>query len=294
MKVIFVHGRSQQEKDPIQLQADWTAALEVGCKEVGKPVQGKLDVSFPYYGDILFEEVEAASRDSFQALVSKGAAAAAPVDIQEQEFIGDLVLETARQQGITEDQIANEANTVVEKGVLNWPAVLAALRLLNEIPGVASASVELFTRDVWCYLTKKGARLAVHEVVDKQIPKVEPCIVVAHSLGSIVAYNVLMNRVDRSNVLLFMTLGSPLGIKAISTRLPSDIKPRKAPEGIPEWFNARDSRDTVALFEIVADTYLGSPVVENYSDVLNSSENRHGIVQYLHDKWVAAVIAKHL
>lgn len=55
-----------------------------------------------------------------------------------------------------------------------------------------------------------------------------------------------------------------LGIEAVWSRLPSDTPPRRAPAGIRTWFNARDPQDTVALYEVPADQYLGTPVVINY------------------------------
>lgn len=117
----------------------------------------------------------------------------------------------------------------------------------------------------------------------------EPCVVIAHSLGTIVAYNV-QNRPNRGNVSKLVTLGSPLGIEAVYKRLPSDTLPRKAPAGVVGWFNARDARDAVSLFEIPSAKFRGEPVVENYSGVQNQSENRHGGHEYLLDPTVAAVV----
>ena len=196
----------------------------------------------------------------------------------------DLARQRIRIKSSRAEKAKNRKNgELVEKGIQNWRGVLAALRLLNRIPGVASASVELFTRDVWYYLTKLGTRSAVDEIVTASVPQDEPCVIVGHSLGSVVAYNILMNMDKRAHVQRFITLGSPLGIEAIYNRLPSDAPPRKAPSGVSEWFNARDSRDVVSLFDIPGDRFRGAPVVQNYSEVRNESENRHGIDEYLRD-----------
>jgi hypothetical protein len=101
-----------------------------------------------------------------------------------------------------------------------------------------------------------------------------------------------MDRKNRKNIKKLITLGSPLGIDAICNLLPSDTPPRRAPLGIPEWFNARDKRDVVALYEIPPAKYNGTPIVVNYNDVDNTSENRHGIAEYLSDPKVAAEIRK--
>lgn len=294
MKVVFVHGRSQQHKDPIALSKQWERALLEGFTLIGTPYVGKLDFTFPYYGDVLFNSVEKASTENFQELVSKGASTAGP-DAQEQEFLWQVIREMAVQNGITEEQIAQEANGEVDiKGVQNWPAILAALRLLDKIKGTGAAMIELITRDVWYYLTRKSVRLKVNQIVDQQLPKNDECIVVAHSLGTIVAYNLLMNRQPVNNVKALITLGSPLGIKAIYDRLPSDVSPRKAPPVVGQWDNLRDERDTVALYEIGKGVFGGAPTVLNNSKVINESDNRHGIVEYLQDPTVAALIRKFL
>ncbi|MFG3455023.1 endopeptidase [Stutzerimonas stutzeri] len=292
MKIVFVHGRSQQHKDPITLAKQWENALLKGFINIGSPYTGKLDFIFPYYGDALFDAVEKASTDNFHELVSKGASAAGP-DAQEQEFLWQVIREMALENGITEEQIAHEANGDVDiKGVQNWPAILAALRLLDKIKGAGATMIELITRDVWYYLTRKSIRLKVNKIVDLELPSDDECIVIAHSLGTIVAYNLLMSRQPVNNVKAFITLGSPLGIKAIYDRLPSDVSPRKAPPVIGQWDNLRDARDTVALYEIGKGIFGGAPTVQNNSEVINGSDNRHGIVEYLQDPRVAALIRK--
>ncbi|WP_315709875.1 alpha/beta fold hydrolase [Brenneria uluponensis] len=294
MKIVFIHGRSQDQsqhhKDPDKLKKDWTKAMLTGLKKIGPKSPQSSDILFPYYGEQLFKDTEGITQKRFHELLDKGDNAPLPGS-EEEQFIRELVFEIAARQGISHQQIAEETTgELVDKGIQNWRSVLAALRLLDHVPSIASASIELITRDVWCYLTNVGARRTVNSIVDDAIPKTEPCIIVAHSLGTIVAYNVLMDRHDRSNIRKLITVGSPLGIEAVLQRLPSDSPPRKAPAGVPYWFNARDERDVVALYEIPAARYHGSPIVTNYNGVRNTSNNRHGIREYLMDPVVAKAI----
>jgi len=294
MKLVFIHGRSQEKKDPVQLKADWIQALLKGFASIQAKAPENLEIVFPYYGDLLFEETERVASKEFRELIDKGAAdPAASPPAEEQEFVRDLVMQMAAGQDVSREEVEAEAygQQLVDRGVQNWKVVLAALRLLDKVPGVASTSVELFTRDVWAYLSRKGVRDAVNKLVAAAIPETEPCVVVSHSLGTIVAYNLLMDRKVRANVRKFITLGSPLGIDAIQDRLPSDSPPRVAPEGVGHWFNARDSRDVVALYDISSKKFRGNPAVQNYGKVKNRSENRHGIREYLHNAVVAAEIS---
>ena len=293
MKVIFVHGRAQEHKEPAGLLVAWSNAANKALTALKVATLPAADVALPYYGDLLFNLTDKVSRESFQSLMDKGAEATSP-PAEEQQFIQELVFQMAASQGISKEQIAIEAAVnveVVEKGIQNWKIVLAAVRLLNKINGVGATSIELFTRDVWYYLTNKGLRLKINAVVDAAIPKDQSCMIVSHSLGTIVAYNLLMNRGSRQNVKAFITIGSPLGIEAIYRRLPSDTKPRRSPSDIPVWFNARDPQDIVALYEIPAEFYAGAPIVNNFSAVKNTSENHHGIVEYLADPTLAKAIS---
>ncbi|MBB5496871.1 endopeptidase [Paraburkholderia sp. MM5384-R2] len=290
MKVVFVHGRAQENKDAADLADSWKRAAVNGFAAAGLPPLAQLDVALPYYGDLLFNLTEEEGREAFRTLVDRGAEASAP-SAEEQQFTQDLVFEIAQRKGISLESIALEAKEpIVDRAVQNWKAVLAALRLLDRVPGVGQTSIELFTRDVWYYLTRKGVRLQVNAAVDGAIPRDQPCVIVSHSLGTIVAYNLLINRPQRANVKAFITIGSPLGIKAIYSRLPSDVGPRRAPEGVDLWFNARDPEDAIALYEISPEVYKGAPVVRNYSGAQNTSDNQHGIVEYLGDKVISQTI----
>jgi len=290
MIIIFVHGRSQEKKDPTGLKKLWVEALNEGFINAKLKLEKQIEFKFPYYGDVLFDLTEKKIRNSALKLMDKGIEGAVPSEA-EAEFTKNILLEMAAYKNITEKEInAENIKTVADKAVQNWRVVLIILRLLNRIKGVASALIEEFTKDVWLYLTNKAIRLKVNDIVDKEIPTESECVVVAHSLGSIVAYNVLINRANRSNIKAFVTLGSPLGIKEIVKKLPSDSSPRKSLEGIPIWFNGRDAQDVVALNPILASDFRGPPVVKNYNDIDNRSDNQHGIVEYLMNTEVAKLI----
>ena len=119
----------------------------------------------------------------------------------------------------------------------------------------------------------------------------EPCVVGAHSLGSVVAYNVLRDRSATPQYPGLVTLGSPLGIRAIKQQLPT---PLVSPPCIRQWFNAYDDRDVVALVPLDAQRFNVLPPIENKGDVLNFTDNRHGIEGYLVDPVVAQRVVRGL
>jgi hypothetical protein len=53
MKLVLIHGRSQQQKDPKKLKAEWHGCIESGFKDAGFEWTQTMDVVFPFYGDDL-------------------------------------------------------------------------------------------------------------------------------------------------------------------------------------------------------------------------------------------------
>lgn len=290
MKLVLVHGRGQPGQNRHSSQRLWWGALQAGFGAAGLVLPDELDVVFPYYGDLLFSDTDAACRHAHQRLLEQGVDATAP-SLVEQRFVQDLVLDMALCKGITGEQLSRRAGgPPVQPGVPNRRVVLAALRLLSRLEGVDAGWLELFTRDAWSYLTRQELRMPVQDVLEQAIPEQEACVVVAHSLGSMVAYDLLMDRLERGHVKAFITLGSPLGIGAVVERLPTARVARRAPSGVGRWFNARDTGDLVALHDVPAVLFKGEPVVENYSGVHNNTANQHGVQDYLRDKIVARAI----
>ncbi len=101
--------------------------------------------------------------------------------------------------------------------------------------------IDAFTRDVYVYLTYPGVRAQIDKVVADALGN-EPCVVVAHSLGTVVAYNVLRTRAATPQFPKLVTVGSPLGIRAIKQQLAT---PLVSPPCVGQWFNAYDDRDVV-------------------------------------------------
>lgn len=84
---------------------------------------------------------------------------------------------------------------------------------------------------------------------------------------------------------LFVTLGSPLAVTAIS----SALAPDRHPKGVERWFNAMDERDVVALYPRNDAFFPTNPAIENKTDN-NATESRHGIEGHLADPVVATKI----
>lgn len=281
--LVLVHGRAQEGKDPVELKQTWVDALKLGAEAAGKSVPDDLDIAFPFYGDLLEQFTEQASLPLTDDIQARGEEAVNEDFLEFQAEIAELY---RVQIGVTDAEVnAEYGDNPRERGPLNWEWVQAILRAIDKnAGGISSKSLELFTRDVYLYTRRSIVRDAIDDVVAQTITA-EPTVVVGHSLGSVVTYSVLRYRIANPDVPLFVTVGCPLGLRSIRRR----FTPLQRPD-VQHWFNAFDDRDVVALYPLNDDNFPVSPAVENYRDVKNHTDNRHGIVGYLDDREVAGRI----
>jgi hypothetical protein len=282
-QLVFVHGRSQQGKDAARLKQIWIEAWKEGLGKHGLDMPiAEEEIRFPFYGDTLDDLTQGATPADAAKIVIKGDNA----DAQETQFIRSILLEVQRQAGVTDEQVQQLVAGPIERGVLNWEWVQNVLEAIDTyVPGASAASVALATRDVYKYLNHDGIRGIIDSGVgDAIIPGVET-IVVGHSLGSVVSYNLLKNEGQAKGwvVPLYVTLGAPLAVNAIK----EGLAPIKHPSCVGKWFNAMDEKDIVSLYPLDSDHFDIDPSIENKTDVDNPTENRHGIVGYLPDPVVA-------
>ncbi|WP_157531925.1 MULTISPECIES: hypothetical protein [unclassified Kitasatospora] len=135
-------------------------------------------------------------------------------------------------------------------------------------------------KDVYAYFFG-GFGEPIREVTRKALAGADgPVVVVGHSLGSVIAYDVL--RESDRNVPLFVTIGSPLGVTEIQDRL---AHPLEVPAGVAAWRNACDARDLVALDSTVRPEFRPSDLTEDVL-VVNDSANHHGAQEYLSSRAV--------
>lgn len=282
--LVFVHGRSQQGKNAKDLKAEWIDALQKGLRKAELELALPDDqVRFPFYGDTLDHLSRGKKGDAPDVIVMGLADGASE---QERAFIEAIVRDLVATAGVTEEQIAAEEEVlVVEAGIQNWKAVLAALRLLDRIKPLGMPTVAAFTRDVYHYLNNPGIQTPIENGVRSALEGRGECVVVGHSLGSIVAFDVIARAGTPRDwsVPAYITVGSPLAMGPIKEKL----RPLERPAEVITWFNAYDPEDVVALHPLDAKHFPVTPEVENFDGVDNFTDNQHGIIGYLSDPTVA-------
>lgn len=288
-QVVFVHGRAQENKDAAALKREWVDAWASGLRRHDPRLDVPLadaDIRFPYYGQTLYDLSQGLSASEAAQIVVKGDNA----DADQRAFVREVLLEVQKRQGIDTATIAAVAGAdVVQKGPLNWEWLQGVLKSIDRhVPLASGASIALATNDVYQYLDNIGIRDEIEGGIRQAIKPDVPTVVVAHSLGTVVAYNLLRREGTglRWQVPLFVTLGAPLAVTAIRKKL----APNKHPACVGRWFNAMDERDVVALYPLDAANFPIDPPITNKCDVDNPTSNRHGISGYLSDPEVATIV----
>jgi len=290
-KLVFIHGRSQQNKDSVALKAEWVHSWVDGLEKSGLEMPlADTDIRFPYYGDTLEGLIEGKPDDQVAEVIVRGTMSE---NTPERQFMSEVLEEVRKKAGITPKRLAAlSSQEVVQRGVLNWEWVQTILKAIDRhVPLGSGAGVAIATYDVYQYLNNKVTAKRINDGVIKAFDAADEMVVVAHSLGTVVAYNLLssLGKERGWKVPLFVTVGSPLAVTAIKRSLPR----REVPSCVGKWFNAMDDRDVVALYPLDKTNFDVSPgVIENKTDVRNPTENRHGISGYLGDEAVARRICE--
>lgn len=286
MRLVLIHGRDQGASSKDQIRDEWLQGLEKGFQQAGERPQKPYTVNVPFYGSRL-DELTQELNQRVSAVIEKGER---PVGQEIDDFIATLIEELANGAGVQPDDAEAELQPgVLEKGPerLEWIQALAR-SASHKLPWLADFGIGRFAADVQVYLTRPHIQKDINTIVASAIQG-EPCVVVAHSLGTVVAYITLTEAVRNPQVKLLVTAGSPLGIRSIKSKL---RRPLKFPEGVQNWFNAADERDIIALYsQLDGDSFVAN--IDNHTAVKNGADS-HSIAKYLEDATVAKRIAKAL
>jgi hypothetical protein len=234
-RILAIHGvRNYRNGDPPvhgsqRIAAAWHAALSPHLP--GR----RLDLQAAYYADRL--------RSDAQGDELRGQ------NLAEQELIDQLLADWAAAWQIT---------TADDQGPLTVPLRVLFGKVAERAgpganPGLVDHAARLFFPEVARYLgyapDGRPHRHAVRHRVAQALTAHQPDVVIAHSLGTVVAYETLHAYPDQQ-VPLLITLGSPLALPgAIFPRLdpaPTAGTGRKPP-GVERWIDLADTGDVIAV-----------------------------------------------
>jgi len=278
-QIVLVHGIGQQLKGPESLLAYWYPALCDGWLLAGGDVPCA-DASVAFYGD-LFRPKGGRGLDG--PLLD----ASDVMDPDDSEWLRAWWEEAAR--------LESAVPGPTDPGRTRAPQwIQRALDALSHSAFFAGCSEHLMisgVRQVRLYLTESLTRQAVRERVTACVTH-DTRVIVAHSLGSVVAYEALSASPKLSGISL-VTLGSPLGIRnLVFDRLePPPVAGRGLwPGSAVRWTNIADQGDIVALNKQLSALFGG-----RITDVLvHNGAKAHDVRPYLTAKETGQAIAEGL
>jgi hypothetical protein len=182
-----------------------------------------------------------------------------------------------REEGLRKEGLREEG---LRERILSWSVARDVLVTLAKRSRVDQLVISAQLRDVAIYLT--SGRTEILDTVRRSVPDDGPLVLVSHSLGTVVARDLLHDADIRERTRLWVTTGSPLGLEAVQRNL---LDPgRQHPQ--MDWVTAYDVNDVVALGHPLQPSW-GSPLkdveVENDTDP-------HSISRYLAHAEVAGPI----
>ena len=141
--------------------------------------------------------------------------------------------------------------------------------------------------DVYDFLFDEQRRAAMTaELRSRLNPKDGPFAVIAHSQGSMVAFEVLQSLDPKDYpVELFITIGSPLGLQEVKDAFLQRKIPLRVPACVKRWVNAADRLDPIAIDASLSDDYAaqanGKPIEDVSVSNRDSPRNPHSATGYL-------------
>jgi len=132
-------------------------------------------------------------------------------------------------------------------------------------------------------------------------------LLISHSMGTIIAYDVLSQHQDQYAINTLVTMGSPLGIPVVMSKIAFELSKKrnkteklKTPENIiRNWFNLSDLEDKIAVNYNLNDDYLPNSrginavdyiVYNNYTN--GKKHNPHASYGYLRTPEMAKIIER--
>jgi hypothetical protein len=278
-QVVCVHGVGKQVLGEQSLLRDWQPALADGVARAGGGPVGVEDVAMAFYGDLFRPAGE---------LLAVGDPRYGAKDV-EPGWERDLLLAWWREAAAADDRVAPPDGDTLVRAPGSVQAALRQLSRSEFFAGVALRALVFDLKQVRRYLREPEVRRAAQARLLAAIAP-ETRVVVAHSLGTVVAYEALCASPGH-RVRALVTLGSPLGTRnLVFDRL--DPPPVDGLGGWPgpaglAWTNVADRGDVVALEKDLRGRF-GDRV---RNAIVHNGAHAHDATSYLTDRLTGAAVA---
>ncbi|MDP2646589.1 MAG: FAD-dependent oxidoreductase [Desulfobacterales bacterium] len=289
MKTIIIGIHGMGNKPPADILEDWwRRALAEGLEKAGRSPL-KVPFKLVYWADLLYPE---------------------PLDPEVTDPNHPLYL--------THPYVASASGPERPSRKLRRKILTALEKILDRLmlnkdltfnyAGVADAIIQRYFQDLDAYYApspfpREAIRRRLFDVL--RSCRRRRILLLAHSMGSIVAYDVLHLNPGKMKVDTLVTLGSPLGLPVIIAKIAAEQKKRpgaaqsvRTPEAVRRrWCNLSDIQDKIAINFNLADDYgenqYGVHVTDFEVDndyIYRTERNPHKVYGYLRTPEISDII----
>ncbi|GIG59270.1 hypothetical protein Lfu02_36420 [Longispora fulva] len=269
--LVGVHGIAKQQLGRHQLIDPWQRALADGIERATGRRHGLPPLDMAFYGDV------------FLTPSGSGKSGVDPDERLLDDLSDDEVSElmAAAAEVVPVEQDVDDAKAYTKAPLALQPALRALDQRFGPLTGRLYFG-EL--RQVRRYLYDKDIKARVDAAMAAAVGPT--CrIIVAHSLGSVVAWEYVRQNPDHPLDLL-LTCGSPLGLRMVRSRLPEfDGEAGERPSHVSRWVNLRDPHDPVACAGDLRHWWSGVGEVS-----VNNQGDAHSALRYLSKREAGEVV----
>lgn len=276
MKVIFIHGINQQNLDAYRFKKHWKNVFSLGLdKNDLKLDDSQITLEFPFYGDILTEY-------NFKNAINLDTMKPHWHFLDKLRHLHPQKTSTPTLPILPHYQY-NTKMTLREKffqfsQITKDRALKEMVILLNHFPDLHESLVERFIAEAYLYWYQATFKQAIHQRIKSCFEPDKKHIVVAHSLGTVVAYNLLHELSNDYHIERFITLASPLPFNVVQKHIE---QPMSRPHGLQgDWYNFYSKDDYLTTFPMSAPLFNFEPNVHNKL-ITTFVDKPHEIIGYL-------------
>lgn len=267
--ILLVHGMGQGGQAAADLAAAWEKHLATSYGAADLPAP-EADLRLTYYADLV-DQTDVSNTATYAQtltwLIANLMGAGSPIvpvlpsaldgattrkaglDLLEigawvaRELMRSRSRFTLVREGLREDPLLTiEQVSDTRPSTGRIPSKARILRRVSTLSPSLTRLVVRTLQEVHLYLRDDGFRTAVQDRAEQTLDGSDPAVVIGHSLGSVVAIDLVLKR--RRTVPCLITLGSPLWMTSIVSQL-QQWHSGRAPIRVGTWLNMFDDRDIV-------------------------------------------------
>ena len=275
--IIGTHGLANKPEQQ-QLYEWWHKAINDGLEKAGHPTIRRNQFHLAYWADLMYPAPDQDPEPYTEPHTDVPDPDRSKIITIARDFFGSIVgdiIDAAKE--LTQDEKIEQIKNAVRAKVVNDLAQY-----------YDDESTIKFTHEAGKQ-TRETLRKRLRDLIEQH--KDNDLMVIGHSMGSIIAYDVLRDLRDSSiRISHFATIGSPLGLSTVKKKTQIEWDGKDGPF-VPEivtksWLNLGDPKDLVSVDSTLNREYLPSTDVDVIDVVVSNGYNyeKHGETKHNHHK----------